>query len=455
MSQAASSKRAGVRGLMAAALALLALGAGGKGENASTSVSATTKPLSAVGYVRMDDLVRRHPLYGELSRLDDDMAALQFKSFESAAGPTLPPDQLRKEQAAIQREFQDASSRAQAALKQKQEEDGKREAEAIRQALGASGAAAGAPGGNAIGADVERQLQTQAQAVTAGAQRNLDAYKKNLVAQDAAALEALRRSLNDGAQRSYGAKGNEFQNKGTDVALQLAQEDAPERLSLRTKLSNLVLDEAAREEARKQLEALDRKESDALAAMKNRDGATLVALQKELRTKTTDELSSQANVMRSRTLAKINKRELEVRSELASTAIAAPAAPGAVALPKTLAPDMRSKIDALHKRYSDEFNADAKTTIEMLQKTREALRQRLAKLQGVDLGPGAGKQRQLGALEKQRRDLYDQIVAQIGREVKLVAARRGVSVVFGDVVAPAGGIDLTADAQKDIESLHE
>src|SRR6202035_2535048 len=87
--------------------------------------------------------------------------------------------------------------------------------------------------------------------------------------------------------------------------------------------------------------------------------------------------------------------------------------------------------------------------------TREALSQRLAKLQGVDLGAGAGKQRQLGALEKQRRDLYDQIVAQIGREVKLVAARRGVSVVFGDVVAPAGGIDLTADAQKDIESLHE
>jgi hypothetical protein len=27
--------------------------------------------------------------------------------------------------------------------------------------------------------------------------------------------------------------------------------------------------------------------------------------------------------------------------------------------------------------------------------------------------------------------------------------------VVSDVVAPAGGVDLTADAEKDIESLHE
>ena len=119
MSQTASSKRA--RALIAASLAALALCACAKVENSASGVAGTTKPQGAVGYVRMDDLVRRHPLYAELARLDDDVAALQFKSVGGESGPSLPPDQLRKEQAAIQREFEAASKRAQEALKQKQE----------------------------------------------------------------------------------------------------------------------------------------------------------------------------------------------------------------------------------------------------------------------------------------------------------------------------------------------
>jgi len=57
-------------------------------------------------------------------------------------------------------------------------------------------------------------------------------------------------------------------------------------------------------------------------------------------------------------------------------------------------------------------------------------------------------------LQRQRQDLYDSIVAQISREVKLVAQRRSVAIVVSDVVAPVG-VDLTPDTEKDIESLHE
>ena len=46
------------------------------------------------------------------------------------------------------------------------------------------------------------------------------------------------------------------------------------------------------------------------------------------------------------------------------------------------------------------------------------------------------------------------MVDQIDREVKTVAQERGVSVVVS-TVAPAGGVDLTDDAMKDIETLHE
>jgi hypothetical protein len=400
----------------------------------------------------MDDLVKVHPLYGQLARLDDDMAAIQLKSI--GTGPTLAPAALRREQVALQREFQQASQRAKSELDRKQDEYRKREAEAVRQALGAAGGAPGASGAS-IQNEIQQQFAVQARTVANDAQKNLVAYRAQLMSQDRAAMIALQHSLNDSAARRYRTTVEQLQKKEADYALQLATDDSAERLSLRAKLSNLVLDDATREDARKQLEAIDRKESDALAAMKNRDGATLAALQKQLRDGTNAELTRQGDAMRIRSLAKINKRELETRAELASRLGGGPGGASGPAMPASLSPDMRGKLEALHKQYQDDFSKDAKTTIDEFEKTRADLAQRFARLQGVNAGAQAGSNKQLDALQKQRNELYDQMVAQIGREVKFIAARRGINVVFTDVVAPAGGIDLTADAEKDIESLHE
>lgn len=439
-----------------APLALAALlTACAKNPGGSSGPGGATRSSGGIGYVRMDDLVKRHPLYSQLSRLDDSVAALQLKSVVAMSGPALPPDQLRREQAEIQREFQAAADRARTALKQKQDEYAKREAEAIREALAAAGRSGASPGAATIVGSINRELQRQAQSVSAGAEQNVAAYRRQLLDQDAAALRALQRSLNERAARIYQNKVEQLQKKEADYALQLAQDSATERLSLRAKLSNLVLDEAAREEARKALEALDRKQADALAAMKNRDGATLAALQKELHDSTITELGRRAASMRAATLAKINKRELELRQQLALRMGALPAAGGSVTLPKDLPASLRAQLDALHKKYQDEFGKDAKTTLAQFEKTRGDLQRRLARLEGVDAGAVAGSNREIDALEKQRRELYDQMVAQIGREVKVIAARRGVNVVLSDVMAPAGGIDLTSDAEKDIESLHE
>ena len=87
--------------------------------------------------------------------------------------------------------------------------------------------------------------------------------------------------------------------------------------------------------------------------------------------------------------------------------------------------------------------------------TRADLTRRFQQLGAVDRTAQAGAAKQIDALVKQRGDLYGQMVAQIGREVKTIAEKRGINVVVSDVVAPAGGVDLTADAEKDIESLHE
>jgi DNA polymerase/3'-5' exonuclease PolX len=95
----------------------------------------------------MDDLVKRHPLYGELARLDDDMQALQLKSVGGAAAAS--PGDLARVQKELQAELERAGDRTRAALKQKQEEYSKREATAIQQALAAAGGVRNA-GGAAI-----------------------------------------------------------------------------------------------------------------------------------------------------------------------------------------------------------------------------------------------------------------------------------------------------------------
>jgi hypothetical protein len=439
------------------ALLLCAVAAAG-GCSQSTNATATATAghgVGAVGYVRMGDLVKVHPLYPELTRLDDDMAALQLKSVGGAAA--VSPADLAREQKAMQAELDRATERAKAALKEKQDEYGKREQAAIRQALAAAGGAAGAGGGAAIASDAERKLQQQAQSVSQQATKNYDLYRRSVLAQNQAALVALQRSLNEKAARTYRTQAEALQKKEADYALQLANETSAERLSLRVKLSNLVLDDAARADARKQMDALDRKQADDMAAMKNRDAASLAALQTTLRDQSKAELDARAAAINAATTAKLAAREKETRQEVVAKlgGMAQTQTVTQTAAAPALPPDMRAKLEALHKKYQDDFNKDAKATLDDFAKTRAGLAERFQKLQGVDAAAQAGSDKQLAALQHQREQLYDQMVAQIGREVKLIAAKRGIDVVFSDVVAPAGGVDLTADAEKDIESLHE
>ena len=120
-----------------------------------------------------------------------------------------------------------------------------------------------------------------------------------------------------------------------------------------------------------------------------------------------------------------------------------------------LPPALRTRIEQLHNDYQKRFQNDAKTTIADFEKTRQDLSRRYAELHGVDTAAQQGANAQVVSLRKKRDDLYDQMVAQIDREVKLIAQQRGISIVLTNVVAPAGGVDLTPDALKDIESLHE
>lgn len=449
MSQARSSK------LRAALLAsAIAFSLAACARQAATPVESPRPTADArVGYVRMEALVKKHPLYSQLARLDDDLQALQLTSVgseiaRSGAGIAL-------EEKRLQRELDLAASRTKAALAQKQQDYAKREQSAINAALGGAAGTGAGPGGAEIAGGIVAQARVQQRSVLHDAQKNLDTYRTQVIAQDRGAVASLNTSLAERASRTYRARADQLQKAESDAALQLASDDAAERLSLRTKLSNLALDDASREDVKKQLTQIDNKEADALGAMKNRDQETLAVLQKRLHDNVRDELRTQVAAMQKRTLSKINERELSTRQQIvkALTPLAAPAA-GSANVPAGIAPDMRAKLETLHKKYQSDFNKDASQTIAAFQKTRADLTRRFRELGGVDRRAQAGANQQMDALQKQRVDLYGQMVAQIDREVKTIAQRRGIDVVVSGV-APGGGVDLTADAEKDIESLHE
>jgi hypothetical protein len=422
--------------------------------HASTATDTASSPPIAgadrVGYVRMDALVKVHPLYTQLARLDDDVAALQLKSIGSQVGRS--GADIAGDERALQKQLDQAADQTKKAITDKQNEYAKREQAAINAALGA------VPGaGTASGAQIEngvaQRAGQQVERASVAAQNNFNAYRRQVVDQDQQAARSLQRSLAERAVREYRARAEELQKKEADFSLQQASEDAADRLSLRTKLSNLALDDASRADVKKQLDAVDQKESQALGAMRARDEVTLAALQKRLHAGVATELTAQVVQLRKRTLAKINARELDTRKSLAMQ-LAVPRA-GGVAIPNGIAPDMRAKLEALHEKYQTDFNKDASQTIAQFKKTRADLTQRFRKIAGIDADAQSSASGQIDALRRQRGDLYNEMVAQIGREVKVIARKRGVTVVVSDVVAPAGGVDLTADAEKDIESLHE
>jgi hypothetical protein len=438
-------------------LALAACGLlAGCAHGASSDATASPSPSPGggrVGYVRMDDLVKKHPLYGQLAQYDANIAALNLNALVPhalAAGP-----ELKREQSRLDAELAAAAQRTNALLQAKGKSYQDRENAAITAALRGS-AAAGGPSVAQIQSQMEGTAQTQAAGAGAQAQRDLDAYRKQLEAQDMAQINAAQQTLAARADRTYRAKSDELSARESALSLQLANEDAAERLTLRTRLSSLALDDTARDAANAQLQALDKKEGDALAVVRNRDAQTLEALATQLHGNVRFAMDTQVAQIHARSMQRFRERSEQLRTQFAPAAgpLIATGPNGTAKANPNLPPALRHRIEALHADYMKAYQADAKQTIADFQKTRADLARRYAQLTGTDAAAAQSAQMEIFALEKKRQDLYQQMVAQIDREVKTIAQQRGVSVVVS-TIAPAGGVDLTDDAMKDIETLHE
>ncbi|MEA2689908.1 MAG: hypothetical protein QOD51_2515 [Candidatus Eremiobacteraeota bacterium] len=447
---AASLRRAG---RIAATLAVVVLAAC---TNASTKPAPAASGSGAVGYVRMEELVQKHPLYDQLARYDRSIDAFNLTAIAPQVAKTDP--HLAERERQLQKELHDAADRTQKLLSEKQQQYQQQESAAIAAAM--RGAGQTGPSAAQIAGSVNATAQRQQTGVATQARHDLDAYRKTLQKQDQAQIGAAQKALADRADRTYRAKADELNSKESALSLKLASEDAPQRLALRTKLTSLALDDAAREDAQRQLTALDRKEADALAALRNRDQQTLAALNAQLRDQVQTDLNAQVATIQKRSLGSLSQRQASLLKQVtvqSGPVVRTNVINGRIQqqINPNLPPALRTRIEQLHNDYQKRFQDDAKTTIADFEKTRQDLSRRYAQLHGVDAGAQRDAQSQIASLRKKRGDLYDQMVAQIDREVRLIAQQRGISVVLTNVVAPAGGVDLTPDALKDIESLHE
>ncbi len=327
-------------------------------------------------------------------------------------------------------------------MNQKQTEYQREENAAISAALAAGGHAAVA---SSVGGNVNATTGKQVGSVNAEMNRDVATYRRTLSSQEQQQEKSYERAVSDRVNRQLQAKANELQNNEANLELQLQTKDAPQRLELRTRLSNLAMDQSARDQVKAQIDALDKGESDQVAAMRNRDQQTLAQLRAQLRTQAVSDVNGGVAKIRSQNGAKAG-------SPIGGNTGAVPA--GVVAS-TNLPPDLKAKIAALHKEYQDRYARDANATIAAFTKTRDDLQKRYNELHAVDSGANSSLSKELAALQAQHDQLYSEIVDQIDREVRIVAQTKGVATVVSDVIGNGSGVDLTQAAKKEIESLHE
>lgn len=398
--------------------------------------------VRGTGYVRLDEVVKHHPLYTQLSQLDDAIAAINLQ----AAAPRVPlgARQLAAQTAELNRELHAAAIRTNKILAQKQRDYELREQQAVHAAL----VAAGIHGNGALASQqMSNASAQQAQQAAAAANADFQAYQQSVVAQDNAATSSIARQLQVQAAQKYRAKAEQLQQNETDLSLRLTQQDAASRLAIKMRLSNLAMDPAARKQAQAQLAAINTKEADAVTAQRNADAATLRAYRAQLDRETGNSIRAQVGAMTNQTRAKLEEHRNVVTSQLRSLG-PAPTTPN-------LSPKVQSELAEIHRRFMGQFQADVGKTMQEYDATKNDLDRRFAALHGADVGATGAAGKELDSLQKRRADLFRQILSQVERDASRIAKDQGFSIVFVNVRAAAGGYDMTTQVIKDIESQHE
>ena len=342
--------------------------------------------------------------------------------------------------------MQDAQNRANKILAQKQSKYAKLEAQAVAAALAAAGVSGA---GQYAAAQTNATSAQQAQAAAQAANQDFMSYQQSVDRARQRGRAGIARQLQTQASQKFRAKAEQLQQNETDLSLRLTQQDATQRLAIKTRLSNLAMDDATRNAAAAAARRHQRQRSPRRStAQRNADAGDAHGVSRAAQPR--------------RPAAAIQRRPDRSASRRARNSKSATtkwsqqiAGLGPAPLPANLPAGVRAKIAAIHQQFAAQFAADAQKTIDDYQATKADLDKQFAALHGADVGATGAAAKELDALQKRRADLYKQIVDQIKRETNRIAKDQGFTIVFVDITAAAGGYDMTNELIKDVESLHE
>ncbi|HET9029495.1 MAG TPA: OmpH family outer membrane protein [Candidatus Aquilonibacter sp.] len=406
-------------------------------------VDVHSSTVRGVAYIRVDDVIKHHPLFPQVQQLETAMTAINLEATIPRA--PLTPQEIAQQTQALNAQLKSAQDRANAALGQIREKYQAQERDADIAALKAAHIDPAAAGiGQAMSATSQQQLAQAAQT----AQKNFAQYQQDVVAQDRAAMNSVAAQLSKEADQKIRARAEQYQQQETDLSLRVAQQDSSQRLALKTKMNNIAMDAAERKQVAQQLAALDKKEADAVNAMRSQHAKELGAYQDQVRKETNAKIQAQAASIQSQTQAKLSARQQEVGAQLRS--LGAPPVPQ-----QSLPPDVRKQLMDIHQQMAQKFQADAQATAEQFNTTKADLDAQFAALHGENVGATGAAAKQLRDLQKRHDDLLAQIQSQIQREAVKLAKDMGFTVVLDNVSAAPGGYDLTNDLIHDVEGLHE
>ncbi|HTZ53879.1 MAG TPA: OmpH family outer membrane protein [Candidatus Acidoferrum sp.] len=399
--------------------------------------------VRGVAYVRVDEVIKHHPLYPQLAQLNDAIDAINFEA--SMPHAPLTPAQIAQQSKDLNAQLQAAQNKANAILASKQQLYAQQEHDADVAAVKAAGVDPNAAG---IGQVMNATSAQQAQQAAAAAQQGYIDYQKGVIAQDQAAINAIARQLQAAANDKLRARSEQYQQAESNLALRLAQEDSGQRMALQTQLNTLALTTDQRKSLATQLHALDVKEANAENALRAADAQALATYQKQIGEQTMTQIRQQQAAIQSQTGAKLTQRRDQVGAQLRGLG-APPVA--TVKLP----PDLRKRLGQIHQQYAAKFQADAQQAIEEYQATKSDLDAQFAALHGQGVSATGAAAIKLRDLQKRQAQLQSQIQDQIQREAVRLAKEMGFSLVLDNVQVANGGYDLTNDLIHDLESQHE
>jgi hypothetical protein len=381
-------------------------------------------------WVNVDALVRVHPLYGTLAQYDRQIAALRSS--------LNVPEFSRKQQAiahaarAVDAELNETAGSARAIAAQPSPDVRALEQRSV----------GNAPTESRVRSDVQRTYSAQAAQLQQGARAGMAHYRAALEAEQSAALANYERGVRARVQQAYNARAQELYEKESTLALDLAKRDSGKRLAIRTKLQTLQLGGDARRALQAQMDAIQAHEDAVVAQQQRRDRSVLAAYLAQLQARAAADIARTSADLQRRTAANLAARQ---RVLIAQQAHAQQLQFGPAAQPAATGTDMRGRLDALLRAQP----ADPQAFLA----ARSDLAKQFAGIRGADNTATRNVRAEIAALQRDRAQLYHDMVSQILNDARAVAGARGLQGVYTGATAPPGATDITAAVRSDFLAL--